>query len=81
MVICLQVPIKKPLILIQDRQLKKDAIDMFKLILCYMGDRTMKGKTPEKVALELTTKGWNSPFLRDEIYLQICKQTTDNFRP
>lgn len=76
-----QVPIKKPLILIQDRQLKKDAIDTFKLILGYMGDRTIKGKSPEKLALELTTKGWNTPVLRDEIYLQLCKQTTDNFRP
>ena len=76
-----QVPIKKPLILIQDRQLKKDAIDIFKLILGYMGDRTIKGKSPEKLALELTTKGWNTPVLRDEIYLQLCKQTTDNFRP
>lgn len=75
-----KVPIKKPLILIQDRQLKKDAIDTFKLILGYMGDRSIKGKTPERLALELTTKGWNTPVLRDEIYLQLCKQTTDNFR-
>ena len=70
------MPIKKPLILIQDRQMKKDAIDMFKLILGYMGDRTIKGKSPEKLALELTTKGWGTPMLRDEIYLQLCKQTT-----
>lgn len=76
-----KVPIKKPLILIQDRQLKKDAIDIFKLILGYMGDRSFKGKTAEKLALELTTKGWSTPVLRDEIYLQLCKQTTDNFRP
>ncbi|XP_068704201.1 rho GTPase-activating protein 39-like isoform X1 [Montipora foliosa] len=76
-----KVPIKKPLILIQDRQLKKDAIDTFKVILGYMGDRAVKAKTPEKLALELTTKGWNTPVLRDEIYLQLCKQTTDNFRP
>lgn len=76
-----KVPIKKPLILIQDRQLKKDAIDTFKLILGYMGDRSIKGKTPDRLALELTTKGWNTPILRDEIYLQLCKQTTDNFRP
>ena len=54
---------------------------MFKLILGYMGDRTIKGKSSEKLALELTTKGWGTPILRDEIYLQLCKQTTDNFRP
>ena len=67
--------------MMEDRQLKRDAVDVFKMILAYMGDRTIRGRTEDKLALDITTKGWSTPVLRDEIYIQLCKQTTDNTRP
>ena len=67
--------------MIPDRQLKKEAVELFRLLLGCMGDRSLKGKRPERLALELTTKGWSTPVLRDEIYMQLCKQTTLNSHP
>jgi len=44
-----------------------------------MGDR--KGKNNQmSAAQEIIIKGWNMANLRDEIYMQICKQTTENRR-
>ena len=37
-----QDPIKQPMILTRDKQQKKDAVEMFKLVLQYMGDRKSK---------------------------------------
>ena len=34
-----QDPIKQPMILTRDKQRKKDAVELFKLVLQYMGDR------------------------------------------
>lgn len=44
-----------------------------------MGDRRAKAD-PLHVALEIATKGWSAQGLRDELYIQLCRQTTENFR-
>lgn len=44
-----------------------------------MMDRKAKGGvTLDGVALDITTRGWSKPLLRDELYIQVCRQTTDN---
>ncbi|XP_037022397.2 rho GTPase-activating protein 39 isoform X3 [Artibeus jamaicensis] len=71
--------IKKPMIVTSDRHVKKEACEIFKLIQMYMGDRRTKAD-PLHVALEIATKGWSMQGLRDELYIQLCRQTTENFR-
>lgn len=71
--------IKKPMIVTSDRHVKKEACEIFKLIQMYMGDRRAKAD-PLHVALEVATKGWSVQGLRDELYIQLCRQTTENFR-
>lgn len=71
--------IKKPMIMTSDRIIKREAVDLFKLIQTYMGDR--RGKVePLSVALEIVVRGWSLQGLRDELYIQLCRQTTENFR-
>lgn len=73
--------ISKPLLLNHDRRLRKDAIDLFRLVQAFMGDRVIKGREANSVALEIVTKCWdpaNGLTLRDELYIQLCKQTTSN---
>uniref|UniRef100_A0A1A8ETN9 Rho GTPase-activating protein 39 n=2 Tax=Nothobranchius korthausae TaxID=1143690 RepID=A0A1A8ETN9_9TELE len=72
-------PIKKPMIVTTDRTVKKEAVDIFKLIQMYMGDRRSKAD-PFSVALEVVVRGWSNQGLRDELYIQLCRQTTENFR-
>ncbi|XP_057697030.1 rho GTPase-activating protein 39 [Corythoichthys intestinalis] len=72
-------PIKKPMIVTSDRSVKKEAVDIFKLIQTYMGDRRTKAD-PLCVALEVVVRGWSNQGLRDELYIQLCRQTTENFR-
>ena len=83
--------IKQPMIatLMNDNDLKQKAIDCFKLIQQYCGDRSKSssknfGKVAtlvrkEEIAKELINKGVNKGLLlRDEIFVQLCRQTTDN---
>ena len=71
--------IKKPMIMTNDRNVKKEACEIFKLIQMYMGDR--RAKTDQlNVALEIATKGWSMQGLRDELYILLGRQTTENFR-
>lgn len=109
--------IEKPLIKTNNKTIKKEACELFKLIQCYMGDRKSSSSsvisTPENslrlkssrsaafitspplenhqleliinqnphkdiTALEIMSKGWQHAQLRDELYLQIIKQTTSN---
>ncbi|TKS74195.1 Rho GTPase-activating protein 39 [Collichthys lucidus] len=72
-------PIKKPMIVTSDRTVKREAVDIFKLIQTYMGDRRCKAD-PFSVALEVVVRGWSNQGLRDELYIQLCRQTTENFR-
>lgn len=45
-------PIKKPMIVTTDRTVKREAVEIFKLIQTYMGDRRSKAD-PYAVALEV----------------------------
>lgn len=79
MIFNLQDPIRKPMITTTDKSLKRDACEVFKLIQTYMLDHKAKsGQTYEAVVLDIATRGWNKPALRDELYIQICRQTTEN---
>ena len=73
--------INKPLTSLptDEKAAKKEAVLAFRLIQIYMGDRKAKpGMTINSVALDITNMGYNKPSLRDEIFVQLCKQTTDN---
>jgi len=61
-----------------DKNTKKEAVEVFRLIQAYMGDRKTK-LSQSAIALEITGKGWTlGPDLRDETFIQICRQTTEN---
>ncbi|XP_018604723.2 rho GTPase-activating protein 39 isoform X2 [Scleropages formosus] len=72
-------PIRKPMIVTSDRVVKREAVEVFKLIQMYMGDRRTKAD-PLSVALDIVVRGWSYQGLRDELYIQLCRQTTENFR-
>lgn len=57
---------------------RKDAIDLFKLVQMAMGDRSNRGRAFIDIATAIVSKSWAEKLLRDELYLQLCKQTTDN---
>lgn len=61
----------------EDKSLKKEALETFKLIQMYMGDRRAK-QISTHTALNIANKGWSITNLRDEIFLQLIRQTTDN---
>ncbi|XP_055995928.1 rho GTPase-activating protein 39-like isoform X22 [Ostrea edulis] len=70
-------PIQKPILRTEDKAVKKEACEVFKLIQIYMGDRKAR-LTQMQAAQEIISKGWSIVNLRDEIYMQLCKQTTEN---
>ncbi|XP_041433131.1 rho GTPase-activating protein 39 isoform X2 [Xenopus laevis] len=69
--------IKKPMLITSNRVIKKEACEMFKLVQVYMGDRQARTDR-NQVALVLVTKCWSMQGLRDELYMQLVKQTTNN---
>ena len=69
------------MIMTRDKQMRKEACDMFRLVQQYMGDRKSKVKDVSQVALEITTMAWTNKGLRDEIYIQLCRQTSNNDKP
>ncbi|OQV12646.1 Rho GTPase-activating protein 39 [Hypsibius exemplaris] len=74
--------ISKPLIMTADKLAKKESCSMFRLVQMYMSDRKPKeNKSQDEIALELTRMAWQKASLRDELFIQICKQTTENRKP
>ncbi|XP_063816223.1 rho GTPase-activating protein 39-like isoform X1 [Pseudophryne corroboree] len=69
--------IKKPMLITSNRVIKKEACEMFKLVQIYMGDRQARTDR-NQVALVLVTKCWTLQGLRDELYMQLVRQTTNN---
>jgi len=74
---CAQDVIQKPMIRTSSKVVKKLASDMFRSIQAYMGDRKSKDSAME-IALDVAVRGWSIVDLRDEIYIQLCRQTTRN---
>ncbi|XP_053552454.1 rho GTPase-activating protein 39 isoform X2 [Bombina bombina] len=69
--------IKKPMLITSNRLIKKEACEMFKLVQVYMGDRQARTDR-NQVALVMVTKCWSMQGLRDELYMQLVRQTTNN---
>ncbi|XP_048485006.1 rho GTPase-activating protein 39 [Plutella xylostella] len=62
-----------------DKQHKKDATNLFRLVQIYMGDRKARpGMTLNSVAQDILHATYSNEKLRDELYVQLCRQTTEN---
>ena len=77
-------PIKMPLLksLCHNEDLSKEAVEMFQSIMKYMGDYPSR---KPRHGNDLTDMIFNAPLnsenLRDECYVQLCKQVTGNINP
>lgn len=72
--------ISRPMLaLSRDKAGKKMATELFKLVQIYMGDRKARaGMSLNSVVLDIITVAVAQPQLRDELYVQLCRQTTEN---
>lgn len=72
--------ISRPMLAVsRDKQAKKQAIEMFKLVQIYMGDRKARaGMSLNSVISDIAVMAVAQPPLRDELYVQMCRQTTEN---
>ncbi|KAL4648951.1 rho GTPase-activating protein 39-like isoform X1 [Arapaima gigas] len=72
--------LRAPMLITSDRAVKREACHVFRLVQVYMGDRP--GRLDRRhAALLLVNKCWALPGLRDELYVQLVRQTTHNLRP
>ncbi|KAG0169977.1 hypothetical protein DFQ29_009486, partial [Apophysomyces sp. BC1021] len=71
-------PLKQPLLML-NKELHKDALKCFKIIQLVMGDRPQPRQWNEVEHLQtLLTCGIAQIQIRDEIYVQLCKQLQNN---
>eukprot|EP00124_Ichthyophonus_hoferi_P001842 Ihof_evm12s108 gene=Ihof_evmTU12s108 len=67
-----------PITKLVPRRNKKEALECFKCVMMYMGDRPMKRVTPVEIAHYLAAQGYNIKPMRDELFVQLVKQMTLN---
>lgn len=72
--------ISRPMLAVsRDKIAKKQAIEMFKMVQIYMGDRKARsGMTLNSVIADIASIAVPQTLLRDELYVQMCRQTTEN---
>ncbi|XP_021713386.1 hornerin isoform X2 [Aedes aegypti] len=72
--------ISRPMLsLARDKAGKKMATELFKLVQIYMGDRKARvGMSLNSVAIDIIAMAMGQAQLRDELYIQMCRQTTEN---
>jgi hypothetical protein len=70
----------KPMLSVtRDKNGKKMTIEQFKLVQIYMGDRKARiGMSLNSVAMDIIMQAVAFTWLRDELYVQLCRQTTEN---
>jgi hypothetical protein len=66
----------------ENKLVKKEALEVFKMIQMYMGDRKLAAKDVplSSVAFDIISRGSAIVELRDEIFIQISRQTMRNPR-
>ncbi|KAA3677573.1 uncharacterized protein DEA37_0010990 [Paragonimus westermani] len=67
----------KRLLMATDSNLKKQVVDTFKIVQSFMGDRKARLSSPDYGSI-IIHRALNSSSLRDELFAQLCKQTTGN---
>ncbi|VDL19606.1 unnamed protein product [Hymenolepis diminuta] len=68
----------KRLLAATDKGLQKHIPENFKLIQSFMGDRSAKLSKPDLASI-IVQRALTTPGVRDELYAQLCKQTTGNY--
>ncbi|XP_027004193.2 unconventional myosin-XV [Tachysurus fulvidraco] len=76
----LTAPLKTPLTYLDD-DLKNEALDVFVMILRFMGDPHLNGAQENLLGNYIIQKGLSNPGLRDEILCQIANQVWRNSNP
>ena len=70
--------LSRPL-LASSKPVARQALEMFRLVQMYMDDRKMRpGAIPNLLLVDIITTAHAKPLLRDELFVQLCRQTTEN---